>query len=253
MSREGEKAPGSGGREVHPPVRAADRAAFVTRLQIILRQWPSADRLARAVGVSPSAFRKWLRGEAEPSRERLVALADATGVGIAWLAKGEGAQPHFPQISAANAHLMAARDHGFNPRQFVVLPKRPEAAAAGAGTPQPPSQSEFIAFGHDWIRTTLGVQPEDLRLESAVGESMQPTINDSDLLLIDTTDVKLREFGVYVLEFENERLVKRVQRKLDGSVILISDNIIYEPERIPSERAGDIRVIGRVVWSGGRL
>ena len=136
----------------------------------------------------------------------------------------------------------------------MILPKRAEAAAAGAATPAPPTQqSEFIAFGHDWIRSTLGLNPDDLVLESAVGESMHPTIHDNDLLLIDSTDTKLREFGVYVLEFQGERLVKRVQRKLDGSLILISDNAIYEPERIPAERAGDVKVIGRVVWSGGRL
>jgi hypothetical protein len=61
----------------------AEKSAFVGRLQTILTQWPSADRLARTMGVSPSAFRKWLKGEAEPSRERLIALARATGVGVA--------------------------------------------------------------------------------------------------------------------------------------------------------------------------
>ncbi len=237
----------------HADERGGDRAGFVARLHVILRHWPSADRLARAVGVSPSAFRKWLRGEAEPSRERLVALADAAGVGIAWLAKGEGPEPHFPP-SGTSAHLPGGRHHGLNPRQFVILPRRPEAAAAGAATPAPPTQlSEFIAFGHDWVRSTLGVQPDDLLLETAVGGSMQPTIHDNDLLLIDSTDTQLREFGIYVLEFQGERVVKRVQRKLDGSMILISDNVIYEPERIPAERAVDVKVIGRVVWSGGRL
>src|SRR3954467_9463420 len=88
-------------REVHSthPIGAtADRAAFVARLHTILRYWPSADRLARAMGVSPSAFRKWLKGEAEPSRERLVALAEATSVSIGWLAKGEGPEPQFRNV-----------------------------------------------------------------------------------------------------------------------------------------------------------
>src|SRR5712671_1202045 len=78
--------------------RGAERSAFVGRLQTILTHWPSADRLARAMGVSPSAFRKWLKGEAEPSRERLIALARAAGVGVAWLAEGEGPEPAFEPI-----------------------------------------------------------------------------------------------------------------------------------------------------------
>lgn len=236
------------------PLRGADRAAFVARLQIILGHWPSADRLARAVGVSPSAFRKWLRGQAEPSRERLVALADAAGVGIAWLAKGDGPEPQFPDLRGAGGAEPAGRTaSSVDPRRFLVLPKRVQAAAAGAGTPPAPPESEFIAFGHDWIRNSLGLEPEDLLLERAVGESMQPTIHDNDLLLVDITDRRLREFGVYVLEYQTERLVKRVQRKLDGSLILISDNAIYETERIPAERVGEVAVLGRVIWAGGRL
>lgn len=247
MPRSREPAP----EDAEPTGRGASRAAFVARLQAILRHWPSADRLARAVGVSPSAFRKWLRGEAEPSRERLVALADATSVSIAWLANGEGPEPHFQEM--AGAERGSPSEGGFDPRRFVVLPKRHEAAAAGAGTPPPTLRSEFIAFGHDWVRDTFGLEPTDLLLEAAIGESMQPTIRDNDLLLIDITDRKLREFGIYVLEFQGERLVKRVQRKLDGSLLLISDNAIYEPERIPSERAHEVTVVGRVVWGGGRI
>jgi len=251
MPRSREPAP----KDAEPPGRGAGRAAFVARLQTILQHWPSADRLARAVGVSPSAFRKWLRGEAEPSRERLVALADAASVGVAWLAKGEGPEPQFEDLRRAERGAPAATTGGnLDLRRFVVLPKRSEAAAAGAGTPPSPNlRSEFIAFGHDWIRDTFGLDPKDLLLEAAVGESMQPTIRDNDLLLIDVTDRKLREFGIYVLEFQGERLVKRVQRKLDGSVLLISDNAIYEPERIPPERAQEITVLGRVVWCGGRI
>jgi transcriptional regulator with XRE-family HTH domain len=109
------------------------------RLQIILRHWPSADRLARAMGVSPSAFRKWLRGEAEPSRERLVALADAAHVSIGWLAKGEGPEPRFaaPEAGAARGRSAPA-EGGVDTGRFVLLPKHAEAVAAGAGPPAAP-------------------------------------------------------------------------------------------------------------------
>ncbi|MEO9189635.1 MAG: helix-turn-helix transcriptional regulator [Acetobacteraceae bacterium] len=230
--------------------RGADREAFVGRLQQIVGHWRSADRLARAMRVSPSAFRKWLKGEAEPSRERLVALADAAGVGIGWLAKGEGPQPRFRDAPGS-----VAADGTVDPSQFLVLPKRPEAAAAGSVTPVPPEAqaSAFVAFGHDWIRRSFGIEPQDLILETAVGESMAPTIGDGDMLLVDGTDRRFREFGVYVLEFAGQRLVKRVQRKLDGSLVLISDNAVYEPERVSEDRAPEVKALGRVVWSGGKL
>jgi phage repressor protein C with HTH and peptisase S24 domain len=234
---------------------AADRAAFVGRLQTILRHWPSADRLARATGVSPSAFRKWLKGEAEPSRERLVALAEAASVGIAWLASGEGPEPRFqtvgktPGVRGANPPSVA----GLPREQFVLLPKRPEAAAAGPETPNPPSGAEFIAIRNDWVRSVLGVEPEHLLLQIAIGQSMQPSIQDGDLLFVDTSENKFGNFGVYVLEVGGERLVKRVQPKLDGSLTLISDNAAYEAEHLPPSQAAEVHVVGRVLWICGPL
>jgi phage repressor protein C with HTH and peptisase S24 domain len=233
----------------------ADQAGFAARLQLIAQQWPSADRLAKATGVSPSAFRKWLKGIAEPSRDRLVALAEAAGVNVSWLAQGEGAVPDLLRL-AARAHSPQSAGLAGNAdiAQFLVLPKRPEAAAAGSGSqPAPDGPTEFIAFRHDWVRATFGREPGDLILEVSVGESMEPGIRNGDLLLIDKTDRTFRNFGIYVIEARGERLVKRVQRKFDGSLILISDNKIYQPESIPADLAKEVQVVGRVIWRGGQL
>ena len=232
----------------------AERAAFTARLHLILQHWPSADRLARAMSVSPSAFRKWLRGEAEPSRERLVALADAAKVGIAWLAKGEGAPPTFAKPEHGGGRARPAEAERIDPGRFIVLPKQPYGGAAGAGAPPPPRpDAEYIAFRHDWVRAMFGIEPAELILETAVGESMQPTIQDGDLLLVDTTDRSISSFGVYVLEIGGERLVKRVQRKLDGSLVLISDNDTYQPDQVSGDMLDSVTVIGRVVWGGGGI
>jgi phage repressor protein C with HTH and peptisase S24 domain len=226
-----------------------ERAAFIGRLQVILRHWPSADRLARATGVSPSAFRKWLRGEAEPSRERLVALAQAAGVTSGWLASGEGPEPRLRATPSPSRTVSA--DAGFDRRDYVLLPKRPEAAAAGAESPPPPTAVEFMALRHEWVRCEFGIEPDRLLLETAVGESMLPGIQDGDLLLVDVTANRFGSFGVYVLEIAGERLVKRAQPKLDGSLTLISDNPAYEAEHVLPAQAADIHVVGRVVWICG--
>jgi len=245
------KVPSAGSTE------GASRAAFTARLHVILQHWPSADRLARAMGVSPSAFRKWLRGQAEPSRERLVALAEAARVGVAWLASGEGPPPSFsPSNHGARGRQGEAPAQGVDPSRFIVLPKQAEAAAAGSGTPTaPPARpaTEYIAFRHDWVRAVLGIEPGALILETASGESMQPTVCDGDLLLVDTTDRTVASFGVYVLDVGGERLVKRVQRKLDGTLVLISDNTSYQNDQISGAMLKDVTVIGRVVWGGGAI
>jgi len=237
-------------RKPQPQLAGAEQAGFVARLRLVVAQWPSADRLARATGVSPSAFRKWLKGEAEPSRDRLVALAGTAGVSVAWLAQGEGPEPDMVSLDArVRSPGVSAPDSG----QFHLLPKVAEAAAAGSGQHTPNDATEFIGFRYDWIRATFNREPEDIILETAVGDSMEPQIGNGDLLLVDTTDQTIRSFGIYVIEVQAERLVKRVQRKFDGSLILISDNVRYQPETIAADVAPTVRVVGRVVWRGGGL
>ncbi len=135
----------------------------------------------------------------------------------------------------------------------MLLPRRAEAAAAGSATPAAPAGNEFIALRHDWIQSVCGVEPDKLVLETAVGESMAPTVRDGNTLLIDSTDQTFRNFGVYVLEINGQRLVKRVQRKHDGSLVLTSDNNTSQPDAIHKEAAREVTVIGRVVWAGGTL
>ena len=163
-----------------------------------------------------------------------MALAEAAGVNVSWLAQGEGDEPDLLTSLRARIRLNRPELAG-NPNiaQFLVLPKEP-------AKPPPPVRvlklpdvpTEFIGFRHDWLRATFGRDPGDLILEVAVGESMEPDIRNGDLLLVDTTDRTFRNFGVYVIEARGERLVKRVQRKFDGSLILISDNTVYQPELI---------------------
>jgi phage repressor protein C with HTH and peptisase S24 domain len=80
-----------------------------------------------------------------------------------------------------------------------------------------------------------------------------PTLSEGDLILIDMSYQGVKDNAVYVLQLNGVLLVKRIQHKLDGSVIVKSDNIIYEPERIGSEAVDTLNVIGRVVWCGRRM
>jgi phage repressor protein C with HTH and peptisase S24 domain len=204
------------------------------------------------MGVSPSAFRKWLKGEAEPSRERLVALAGAAKVAIGWLATGEGPEPDF---ATGDHPPRRGADEAIGLGRFVLLPRRPTAVAAGIPAEADPDwvDSGYLALRQDWIRSVVGLDPAHAGLEVAVDDSMVPTIHHGDLLLLDTSDQAFARCGVYVMEIGGERLVKRVQRKLDGSLTLISDNPGYERDSLPPDKAADVRAIGRVVWAGGLI
>lgn len=114
----------------------------------------------------------------------------------------------------------------------------PHTAKAGRGdrsgsrSPEDQRADRIHRLRADWLRTTFGRDSGDLILEIAVGESMEPGVRDGDALLVDTVDRTFRDFGIYVIEARGERLVKRVQRKFDGGLILISDSKMYPPEPI---------------------
>lgn len=61
--------------------------------------------------------------------------------------------------------------------------------------------------------------------------------------------------GIYVLRFNGELLVKRLQFTMSNTIKVISDNKAYDTEEInPEQLTGtDLEIIGRVVWSGQRM
>lgn len=83
---------------------------------------------------------------------------------------------------------------------------------------------------------------------NATGNSMQPVIDDSDLLLVDLSHKDFIDEGIYVIRLENTLLVKRLQ-KIPNGIILISDNAQYSPITLNSDNfnENDVAIIGKVI------
>jgi len=67
----------------------ADTTAFRNRLQMCIAAAGSIYALAKRSGTAPNTIRRYLQNS-EPTRPLLVAIAKASGVGVEWLATGEG-------------------------------------------------------------------------------------------------------------------------------------------------------------------
>jgi phage repressor protein C with HTH and peptisase S24 domain len=112
---------------------------------------------------------------------------------------------------------------------------------------------DHLAFRADWVRHALGVQQSDLALISVKGDSMEPTLSNGDLILLDMHSGKVEDNAIYALQHNGTLLVKRIQRRLDGSVVVSSDNPRYESEAVGIDAVDSLRVVGRVVWAGRRM
>ena len=78
---------------------------------------------------------------------------------------------------------------------------------------------------------------------------MEPTLRDGDEILVDCRTGPLRD-GIHVVRLDEAVLVKRIDTGLPGRIVLMSDNSTYRPIEL---EAGEVEVVGRVVWKSGRM
>lgn len=172
-----------------------------------------------------------------------------------WLDRTLIAEPGNLDISGNPAAMSVAglsNAGGSNTSQAgLQIPVLANSASMGPG-------ADGIA--EDVIQGTLTVSPEwvaqnvrstrsdALRFIHSHGDSMAPTFNSGDVLLVDTgvRDVKID--GVYVLQAHDRLFIKRVRQRLDGSHEISSDNPTHKTvDTLNGDHS--VAILGRVVWA----
>lgn len=127
-------------------------------------------------------------------------------------------------------------------------------ASAGAGAL---AEGEYalppLGFDSAWLKRICRGRDEDLSVIEVVGDSMAPTLNDGDDILVDcaAANERIRE-GIYVMRRDGELMVKRLSTNpADGSLTIASDNPAYSTWT--GCRPGSVDVIGRVLWAGRKF
>lgn len=135
--------------------------------------------------------------------------------------------------------------------QLVPVKQLDIGASAGAGSLVDDAIAGAMAFDPKWLKQ-LGVDPAKLSLISVDGDSMDPTLGDGDLIMVDhaAVQVSLRD-GIHVLRMDDVLLVKRLAIGPSGKISIRSDNSQY-PDW-DNVDVGSVNIIGRVVWTGRRL
>lgn len=221
-------------------------------------------------GVQKNAQHNYEIGKRLPDAGYLSALAKQ-GVDIYYVLTGQRTQlgPLNSLLSGINrkygpvlemarkaAEMEAAIDASFGP-QFIPIPIYDAALAAGDGhLNDTDAVTGHLAFRKDWL-ADMGVSPAQAVIATASGDSMEPTIHNGDMLLIDldrsSVSARVREdrdsrpCGIYAILDDGAARVKRVELAVPGTLALLSDNPAFPPEFRPSS---GVSIIGRVVWWG---
>lgn len=120
------------------------------------------------------------------------------------------------------------------------------SAGGGALIPDAPDALHRILFRMQWLRSMTRAPLENIFAVEVEGDSMEPTLRQGDLVLVDTSRRDPGSDSIFLLD-DGELKVKRVQRDPRTQLLVIrSDNPHYEDFRdVPPE---NINIVGRVFW-----
>lgn len=216
------------------------RYTMADRLRARSRQLGmTAGRVAELAGINRSFVYDIMRGRSEnPNLEKLDQVAQALNVERNWLLHGigdvDGESPIMEDPMEA----------------FVSVPSVEVTASMGGGNlvTDEVENGEPYNFQRSWIVHDLKADPANLRIMHVEGDSMMPTLQSGDVVLVDLSRKSPTPPGIFVL-FDGMGLVaKRLEHIPNNDppkVRVISDNTFYSPY----ERSADeVSIIGRIRW-----
>lgn len=118
-------------------------------------------------------------------------------------------------------------------------------ASAGGGSDVECEEIEELEIPEQFV-FMLGGERELKNIEAinVSGDSMEPTFSYNDIVFINREKKDLGRGGIFTLRTEAGLFIKRIQKRIDGKIDIISDNEVYSTQTLdPSE----VEVIGRVV------
>lgn len=219
--------------------------------------------MGKRVGVSGTTWQNYELENASPNAHVLAHLS-GEGFDMNWVLTGQGSMRKEGGARKTEAGfsdlapLELSRDKVGGSGAHMLVPRYAlrslDTETGKRMTMEDRSLLDTISFRRDFIQNELKADPAQLIAVEAPDDSMEPTFSAGDMLLADTSEPKLRGGGVYVIASGGTLLVKRLQVKIDGGMVVSSDNAArYPAEEIRKEDTGTLRIVGRIIWRGGRM
>ena len=192
--------------------------------------------LATRIGVSLTTIQQYENGQM-PKGEFAVRLAEELSCSLDWLLAGK----------ASSSAPEDADD------RLVLVPMVEARLSAGGGSFE--TSAEYVrhyAFRYDFLKRKG--TPSKMVLLRVSGDSMQPDILNSDVVLIDQSQNEPKPGHMYAIGVEDMVYLKTVDA-VPGKIILSSTNTEYTPIEIATNDHTDslVRIIGRAIWVGREL
>ena len=208
---------------------ARERAGFAT----------AADG-ARRLNVPVATYSGHENGSRGLKREVAARYAKAFGVTPEWLLFGSGTSDFLHE-----GHPAIETE----PSLIVVYDVQ-ASAGPGSFVDDYEAVASRLSFPPDYLRHITTTSPENLAILSVTGNSMTPSLNHGDVVMVDMTKTDASYDGIFVLRVDGLLKVKRVRPARDReSVVLMSDNPRVPDVTVPADAAS---IVGKVIWVGAK-
>ena len=133
---------------------------------------------------------------------------------------------------------------------LIAVPLHAVHAAAGGGsfTAENDEAQSGLSFPPDLLRRITAAPAGGLKLLSVSGDSMSPTLEDGDLVMIDTGRRMPSPPGIFILDDGVglvAKLVDAIPNTTPPQLRLSSDNPAYSNYQ---RRLDEVHIVGRIVW-----
>lgn len=208
---------------------------LVCRLRAqMLRKGLNPKTLAERANVGRSFVYDILSGRScNPTSAKIAAIADKLDISMQYLLSGTHPNPSATQQHWAGLAEVATLDV--------------EPSASGSLVVSKTTQNSAMCFSEKFILETLSTNPTKIRQFCITCDSMQPTLQISDTLLIDTGTQTITGAGLYLIFDGNNLKPRRLELLGQNRAFIGADNPRYVNfETSPNE----IVIVGKVVWLG---
>ena len=222
--------------------------------RLIAARGVSLAGVSQLLGKNPAYIQQFIkRGTPKrlDERDRRI-LAQFFGVSETQLGAPDDQAPARPG-RAGRVPVRVSQPHRTLPARMRLIPRLAVGASAGPGALAEDEMPDAeIAFDEAWLRR-LGAGSDAVTMIRVEGDSMSPTLNDGDDILVAMhggTGTPRRD-GIHVLRMDDALIVKRLAFRPDGRLSVTSDNALYPS--FPDLAPDSVHIVGRVIWAGRRV
>lgn len=202
--------------------------------------------LARRVGVTQATIWKLIKEPSQGSKHTHK-IARALGTTSEYL-MGESDDPRGPETPAAlnapsNLEVVESEDED---DEIVEIEELDLTFGMGGGSYLDlPVKAKPRKFTRGWLRLFTQAPPVRIKIAQGIGDSMAPTIQNADLVIIDTAETRVMMGDqIWAVAYGETGLIKRLRPMPSGGVKIMSDNPLIGDEIAYD---GELHVVGKVV------